>query len=567
MTYDLLQFGLYFLALFVLCPPMGWYMADVYEGKRTWLTPIFAPVEKVLYKIVGTKPEEEQNFARYTLSLLGFNIIGLVILYAMMRLQDHLPLNPAGEAAVAPHLAFNTAVSFITNTNWQSYGGESTMSYFTQMAGLTFQNFVSAATGMAVAVAVARGFVRKQTDKIGNFWVDMVRGTFYILLPFSIVAALFFVWQGMPQNMHPYVVATTMEGAQQTIAQGPVAGQEAIKMLGTNGGGFFNVNSAHPYENPNPLTNFIELFFILWIGGAFCFTYGKLTGDPRQGRAIFAAMTIMLVAALAVCYLAEKQGNPFIAADVIQTDGNMEGKEVRFGVATSTLWATTTAAASNGSVNSMHDSYTPIGGMMPLFELMTGEVVFGGVGSGFYGMLMYIVLAVFIAGLMVGRTPEYLGKKIEAREITLAVFGMLATPIGILVLGCFSAVLPQGLTSMANKGPHGLSEVIYAYASGVGNNGSAFAGFNANTPFQDTMMGIAMLLGRYTFIITLLGIAGSMALKKAVPPSPGTFPTHVPLFVGLLIGVIVIVGVLNFFPVLALGPIAEHLAMVNGTTF
>jgi K+-transporting ATPase ATPase A chain len=567
MTFDLLQFGIFFLAFFILCPPLGWYMAAVYKGETTWLTPIVAPIEKVLYKIVGTKTEEEQGWGRYALSAISFNLVGFLILYAIMRLQDHLPLNPAGEAAVAPHLAFNTAVSFITNTNWQSYGGESTMSYFTQMTGLTVQNFLSAATGMAVAIAVVRGFVRRQTDKIGNFWVDMVRSTLYILLPISILGALFLVWQGTPQNMHPYVTATTMEGAQQTIAQGPVASQVVIKHLGTNGGGFFNANSAHPYESPTPLTNWLEDFFLLWISGALCFTYGRLTGDPRQGRAIFAAMMIMLIAALSVCYIAEKQGNPFISSDVVQTDGNMEGKEVRFGVANSTLWATTTTATSCGAVNSMHDSFTPIGGMVPMFLLMTGEVVFGGVGSGLYGMLMYIVLAVFIAGLMVGRTPEYLGKKIEAREVTLAVFGMLATPIGILVLGCFSAVLPQGLSSMANKGPHGLSEVIYNYASAVGNNGSAFAGFNANTPFQDAMLGIAMLLGRFTFMITLLGIAGSLAAKKSVPPSAGTFPTHVPLFIGLLIGVVVIVGVLNFFPVLALGPIAEHLAMLNGTTF
>ncbi len=567
MTADLVQFAIYLIALIVLCPPLGWYMAAVYEGRRTWLTPIMSPVEKVLYKIVGTKPDQEQTWARYTLSVLGFNLVGWLLLYAMMRIQNHLPLNPAGEAAVPDHLAFNTAVSFMTNTNWQSYGGESTMSYFTQMAGLTYQNFVSAATGMAVAVACVRGFVRKETDKIGNFWIDMVRSCLYILLPLSVVMALFLISQGMPQNFNPYVTATTVEGAQQTIAQGPVASQVAIKQLGTNGGGYFNVNSSHPYENPTLLSNWIEMFVILWIGGAFCFTYGGMTKDPRQGRAIFAAMFIMFIVALGACYHYEKQGNPFIASDVVQTDGNMEGKEVRFGVGNSVLWATATSAASNGSVNSMHDSYTPLGGLVPMFELMTGEVIFGGVGAGFYGMLYYIVLAVFIAGLMVGRTPEYLGKKIEAREVKLAVFAMLTVPIGILVLGCFSAVLPQGLSSMANKGPHGLSEVLYAYASGAGNNGSAFAGFNANTPFQDTMMGIDMLIGRFGFIIPLLAIAGSMARKKSVPPSPGTFPTHEPLFVGLLIGVILIVGTLTFFPVLALGPIAEHVSMLNGKTF
>lgn len=567
MVADLLQFVLYFLALFILCPPLGRYMAHVYEGSHTWLTPIFAPVERGLYRIVGTNERKEQGWGVYTLSLLGFNLVGFILFYAIMRLQHYLPLNPAGLGAATPDLSFNTAISFITNTNWQSYGGESTLSYFTQMAALTTQNFVSAASGMAIAVAVVRGLVRRQSATLGNFWVDMTRSVLYVLLPFSIVAALFFCWQGVPQTLHSYAAVTTLEGAKQTIALGPVASQEAIKQLGTNGGGFFNANSAHPFENPTPLTNFVEMFFILWIGGAFCFTYGKMTGDPRQGRAIFAAMTIMLIAALSVCYIAEKHGNPLMPAGVVQVDGNMEGKEVRFGVANSTLWATTTTAASNGSVNSMHDSYTPIGGMMPMFLLMTGEVVFGGVGSGFYGIVLYIILSVFIAGLMVGRTPEYLGKKIEAREVKLAVFAMLTVPVGILILGCFSAFLPQGLSSLANKGPHGLSEIIYAYSSAVGNNGSAFAGFNANTPYQNTMLGIAMLIGRYGFIIPLMAMAGSLAAKKSVPASPGTFPTHTPLFIGLLIGVILIVGVLTFFPVLALGPVAEQMAMRNGTSF
>lgn len=560
---DLTQFAIYFIALLALAPLLGTYMASVYNGGQRWL----APVEAILYKIIGTKPEQEQHWSRYALAVLGFNLIGFIILYGILRFQDILPFNPADKAAVGPDLTFNTAVSFVTNTNWQAYSGEATMSYFSQMLGLTVQNFVSAATGMAVAIAVIRGFVRKKADTIGNFWADLVRGTLYILLPLSFIFSLVLVWQGVPQNLNPYVTATTMEGAQQVIAQGPAASQIAIKQLGTNGGGFFSINSAHPYENPTPLSNFLEMLAILLIPAAFCFTYGRMTGDPRQGRAILIAMTIMFAVALAGCYIAEKTGNPFIAAYVTQADGNMEGKEVRFGVANSALWATATTAASNGSVNAMHDSFTPLGGLVPLIMIMTGEVVYGGVGAGFYGMLLYVVLTVFIAGLMVGRTPEYLGKKIEAREVKLAVLAMLSMPMGILLLGCLSAVLPIGLASLQDQGPHGLSEILYAYSSATGNNGSAFAGYGAGTQYQNTMLGICMLLGRYAFIVPMLAVAGSLAAKKSVPPSPGTFPTHTGLFIGLLIGVIVIVGGLTFFPVLALGPVAEHMAMLQGTTF
>lgn len=560
---DFIQIILYFTILTSLSIPLGWYMAQVYEGKQNWLK----PAETILYKIIGTKPGDEQRWSRYALAVLGFNLIGFLVLYGILRLQHLLPWNPADMAALSPELAFNTAVSFVTNTNWQAYSGEATMSYFSQMVGLTVQNFVSAATGMAVAVAVIRGFVRGKMDTIGNFWVDLVRSVLYILIPLSLLASVILVAEGVPQNMNAYVSATTLEGAQQTIAQGPAASQIAIKQLGTNGGGFFSINSAHPYENPTPLSNFLQMIYILLIPAAFCIMYGHMAKDMRQGVAIFAAMGIILVAAFAGTYIAEKSGNPYLPAQVVQADGNMEGKEVRFGVVNSTLWATATTAASNGSVNSMHDSYTPLGGMIILFLIMTGEVVFGGVGAGFYGMLLYVVLTVFMAGLMVGRTPEYLGKKIEGREVKLAVIAMLSMPIGILGLGCLAAILPVGLASMQESGPHGLTELLYAYSSATGNNGSAFAGYGAGTFYQNTMLGICMLLGRYAFIIPMLAVAGSLASKNPIPPSAGTFPTHGGLFIGLLIGVIIIVGGLTFFPVLALGPIAEHMAMLNGTQF
>lgn len=560
---DLIQFIVYFTVLLGLALPLGWYMASVYKGKQKWL----APVEGVLYKILGTSPEDEQHWSRYAWSVVGYNALGFLILFLILRFQHVLPMNPAGMKAVPADLAFNTAVSFMTNTNWQAYSGEAALSYFSQMVGLTTQNFVSAATGMAVGVAVIRGFVRKNAHTIGNFWVDLVRSTLYILLPLSIVGALLLAQQGLPQNFDPYVTATTIEGAQQTLAQGPVASQVAIKQIGTNGGGFFGINSAHPYENPTPFSNFLEMLFILLIPAAFCSMYGKMVSDPRQGRALLIAMMIMFVVALSTCYLAEKSGNPFLGVDVVQDDGNMEGKEVRFGVANSALWAVATTAASNGSVNAMHDSFTPIGGLVPVMMIMTGEVIFGGVGSGVYGMLLYVLLTVFIAGLMVGRTPEYLGKKIESREIQLAVIAMLSMPLGILVLGSLSAVLPVGMVSIQEKGPHGLSELLYAYTSATGNNGSAFGGFGANTVYQNVMLGLCMILGRFAFIIPMLAVAGSLAAKKIVPASPGTFPTHTPLFIGLLIGVIVIIGALTFFPVLALGPVAEHMAMLQGTQF
>ena len=563
MSADLLQFALFFALLILLAPPLGIYMASVYEGRQRWL----AGLEGALYRVLGTRPESEQTWGRYALAVLGFNLLGFLLLYGLMRFQHLMPWNPAGMGPVTPHLAFNTAVSFVTNTNWQAYGGESTLSYGTQMLGMTVQNFVSAAMGMAVAVAVVRGFVRKSTQTIGNFWADLVRGTLYILLPLSFVMALLLVWQGVPQNMNAYVTATTMEGAQQTIAQGPVAGQVAIKQLGTNGGGYFSINSAHPYENPTPISNFMEMFVILWISAGLCFTYGRMAGDMKQGRTLFVAMAVFLVALLAVCYVAEKVGNPLLEPEIVQADGNMEGKEVRFGVANSVLWATATTAASNGSVNSMHDSFTPMGGLAPMVLMLTGEVIFGGVGSGLYGMLLYVILTVFIAGLMVGRTPEYLGKKIEAREVKLAVIAMLTMPVGILLVGCLTVIVPEALASVQDKGPHGLSEILYAYTSATANNGSAFGGFGANVPWHNTALGLCMMLGRYGFIVPMLAVAGSLAAKKSIPPSPGTFPTHTPLFIGLLLGIIVIVGGLTFFPVMALGPVAEHMAVLQGTTF
>lgn len=563
MGYDIAQIVFYFAVLVGLSVPLGFYMTSVYDGKQQWLRPI----EVILYKILGTSPEDEQHWKRYMWSVVGFNLIGFFILYAILRLQHHLPYNPAGMGGLSWDLAFNTAVSFVTNTNWQSYSGEATLSYFSQMIGLTVQNYLSAATGMAVAVALIRGLMRKNADSIGNFWVDMVRSTLYILLPLSILTALLLVVEGVPQNMGAYVQATTLEGTTQTIAQGPAASQIAIKQLGTNGGGFFSINSAHPYENPTPFSNFIQMLSILLIPAAFCFMFGKMIRQIRQGIAIFAAMTLIFVVALGGTYWAEKSGNPFISSEITQADGNIEGKEVRFGVANSALWAVATTAASNGSVNAMHDSFTPLGSLFPMFLMMTGEVIFGGVGTGFYGMILNVIITVFIAGLMVGRTPEYLGKKIEAREVKLCVIAMLSMPIGILGLGCLSAILPIGLASLQETGPHGLSEILYNYSSATGNNGSAFGGFTGNTPYQNTMLALCILLGRYAYIIPMLAVAGSLAAKKQVPVSAGTFPTDSRLFVGLLIGVIIIVGGLTFFPVLALGPIAEHLAMMNGTQF
>jgi len=568
MSADILQFILYCVLVTALAWPLGIYMARLFTGERTLLTPVLAPVERVLYRAAGVDARAEQHWTRYALACLAFNLAGWLVLYAILRLQGILPFNPQGFPGLSPDLAFNTAVSFMTNTNWQAYGGETTMSYFSQMAGLTTQNFTSAATGIAVGAAVIRGFCGREVRHLGNFWVDLSRSVLYLLLPLSIVGGLFLVWQGVPQNLMSYVTATTVEGGHQTIAQGPAASLIIIKQLGTNGGGFFNANSSVPYENPTPLSNLVEMVLILLIGAAFCFMFGRMAKDMRQGVAIFAAMGVIFLGALALTYGAEIRGNAgFDALPIDQATGNMEGKEVRFGTGNSALWATATTAASNGSVNSMHDSFTPLGALMPMLMMQIGEVVFGGVGSGFYGMLAFVVLTVFLAGLMVGRTPEYLGKKIEAREVKLAVIAFLVMPIGVLVFGAMAAVIPAALASVQDAGPHGLSEILYAYSSATGNNGSAFAGFAAGVPYHNTMQGIAMLLGRFVFIVPMLAVAGALAAKKTVPVSTGTFPTHTPLFITLLIAVVLVLGGLTFFPALALGPIAEHVAMLSGQVF
>jgi K+-transporting ATPase ATPase A chain len=570
----ILQIVLYFAVLTALAIPLGAYMARVYSGERTPLDPILGPMERAIYKLCRIKPDQEQHWTAYAFACLMFSIVGLLVMYAVMRLQAILPLNPAGQAAVAPDLAFNTAVSFTTNTNWQNYGGESTMAYLTQMLGMTVKNFTSAATGMAVLVALVRGFARKQAKTVGNFYVDAVRSILYILLPLAMVVGLALVWQGMPQSLDAYAEATTLEGAKQVIAQGPVASQVAIKHLGTNGGGFFNANSAHPFENPTALSNLIEMAGELLISAGLVFAFGRMIGDQRQGRALYVAMALMLVIGIGVCYWAEAAGNPLVRAmgvDVASTDlapgGNMEGKEVRFGIANSAIFATATTGTSTGAVNAMHDSFTPIGGMVPLVNIMLGEVIFGGVGCGLHGMIVFVIVAVFIAGLMVGRTPEYLGKKMEAREVKLAVLCILIFPLSILGFGAVAMVLPAGLAGMSASGPHGLTEVLYAYSSASGNNGSAFGGLSGNTLFYNTTLAAAMLIGRFLIIVPTLAIAGSLAAKKIVPPSAGTFPTHGSLFIGLLIAVIVIIGGLTFFPVLALGPIVEHLMLGAGTVF
>jgi K+-transporting ATPase ATPase A chain len=543
-------------------------MAQVFEGGRTFLSPVLAPVERGFYRLAGIDERKEQGWSGYTLAMLTFNAAGFMLLYLIMRMQGFLPFNPRGFAGVEPGLAFNTAISFVTNTNWQSYGGETTMSHFTQMAGLAVQNFLSAATGIVLAIALTRAFARSGAKEVGNFWVDLVRSTLYILLPLSILFALVFVFLGEPQTLLASVQATTVEGAQQNIALGPVASQEAIKMLGTNGGGFFNANSAHPFENPTPLTNLLEMWTIIAISAALTFTFGKMVKDTRQGWALLAVMGLLLIAATVVAYWAEGAGNPILVAlGLDPAGGNMEGKEVRFGIENSALWSTLTTGASNGSVNAMHDSFTPLGGLMPLFLIKLGEVLPGGVGSGLYGMIVFAVIAVFVAGLMVGRTPEYLGKKVEAREMKLAVLAILLLPAALLGFAAIAALIPAGTSSLNNAGPHGLSEILYAYSSAVGNNGSAFAGLNANTPWFNTTLGIAMFLGRFAVIIPVMGIAGSLAAKTKGSASSGTFPTHGPLFVGLVIGVILILGGLQYFPALALGPIVEHFLMLAGQTF
>ena len=569
-----LQIALFGVIVILITRPLGGYMTRVFDGERTFLSPILRPVERAVYWCCGVNEKEEQHWLTYAVALLFFSVAGFVSLYALQRLQWYLPFNPQGQTGVAPDLAFNTSVSFITNTNWQAYGGETTMGYLVQMAGLTVHNFVSAATGIALALALIRGFVRREAKTIGNFWVDLTRCTLYVLIPISVVMALALMWQGAPQNLGAYVDATTLEGAKQTIAQGPIASQEAIKELGTNGGGFLNANSAHPYENPTPLSNLIEMVSIFAIGAGLTNVLGRMVKDERQGWAIFAAMGLLFLAGATTAYWAELHGNPAFAqynvdsmASATQAGGNMEGKEVRFGPALSALWATVTTDTSCGAVNSMHDSYLPIGGMVPMVNMQLGEVIFGGVGSGLYGILAFAIVAMFVAGLMVGRTPEYLGKKLEAKEVKMTILALLSLPLSILGWTALATVLPQGLAGIANGGPHGFSEILYAYTEGTGNNGSAFAGLSANTMFYNLTIAAAMLIGRFIFVIPLLAVAGSLAQKKLLAPSAGTFPTNRPLFVGLLMGVILIMGGLTYFPAVSLGPAVEQVAMNQGKLY
>ncbi|HEX2842728.1 potassium-transporting ATPase subunit KdpA [Hyphomicrobium sp.] len=561
-----LQIALFCAAVLVLVKPLGWYMTRVFGGERTFLSPVLRPVEVGLYRVGGVDEKREQHWLTYTVSMLLFQVGGFLILYSLLRLQGGLPLNPAGMSAVAPDLSFNTAVSFLTNTNWQNYGGESTLSYLAQMLGLTHQNFLSAATGIVLAMALIRGFSRASAKTVGNFWVDITRATLYVLLPISIVCALFFVWQGIPQTLGPYVEATTLEGAKQTIAVGPVASQIAIKMLGTNGGGFFNANAAHPFENPTALSNFVQMLSIFAIGAALTNVFGRMVGDQRQGWAILGVMGVLFVAGVTAAYWAEAHGNDAFTALGL-TGGNMEGKEVRFGIVASALFAVVTTAASCGAVNAMHDSFTALGGMIPLINMQLGEVIIGGVGAGLYGMLLFVILSVFVAGLMVGRTPEYVGKKIEAKEVKMAMLAILVLPLMYLGWTAVATVLPTAVASIANPGPHGFSEILYAFTSATANNGSAFGGLTGNTFFYNLTLAISMLVGRFWMIIPAMAIAGSLAAKKTHPASAGTFPTHGGLFVGLVVGVILIVGGLTFFPALALGPIVEHIAMTQGTLF
>jgi K+-transporting ATPase ATPase A chain len=595
----IVQILLYMVVLLLLVKPLGGFMADVYEGKRTFMVPVMGPVERLIYRVAGVDAAREQDWKQYTLAVLAFNFVGFAALYFLQRLQGVLPLNPQGFGGISPDSAFNTAVSFATNTNWQGYGGETTMSCLTQMLGLAVQNFVSAASGMAVLVALIRGFVRRETTAIGNFWVDLTRSTLYVLLPLSMLLAIVLVSQGVVQSFAPYrtvplvesvviqVPVTDPSGAQmldaagaavtraetvteQTIPLGPAASQIAIKQLGTNGGGFFNVNSAHPLENPTPLANFLETLAILLIGAALCYTFGRMVGDTRQGWAVLAAMTVIFVPLVIGGYAAEQAGNPlhgdgFVdqAASATHPGGNMEGKEARFGVASSTLWAAATTAASNGSVNSMHGSYTPLGGLMPMWLMQLGEVVYGGVGSGLYGMLMFAIVAVFVAGLMVGRTPEYLGKKIEAYEVKMASLVLLLPPTLVLVGTAVACVVPEAASKIANPGAHGFSEILYAFSSAGNNNGSAFAGLSANNPFYNFALGVAMWISRYWLMVPVLAIAGSLAKKRAMAVTAGTLPTHTPLFVTILVGTVLLVGALTFVPALALGPVVEHLQMVG----
>jgi K+-transporting ATPase ATPase A chain len=593
-----LQIVLYLLMLVACVKPLGAFMAHVYEGERTFLSPVLGPLERLTYRIAGIDAAHEHDWKKYTLAVLAFNLVGVLVVYLLQRLQHVLPLNPQAFAAPSPDSAFNTAVSFATNTNWQGYGGESTMSYLTQMLGFGVQNFVSAASGMAVLVALIRGFVRRQATGLGNFWVDVTRGTLYVLLPLSTILALVLVSQGVVQSFAPYRTVGLVEPVtvqmpqtdatgnpvtdakgvavtapqvvtEQTIPLGPAASQIAIKQLGTNGGGFFNVNSAHPFENPNPLTNFLEVLAILLIPAALCYTFGRMIGDTRQGWALLAAMLVIFVPLTFAGYAAEQAGNPLLGttvdqqASALQSGGNMEGKEVRFGIANSVLWASATTAASNGSVNAMHGSFTPLGGLVPMWLIQLGEVVFGGVGSGLYGMLMFAIVAVFIAGLMVGRTPEYLGKKIEAYEVKMASL-VLLIPCAVVLIGtAVASVVPDAVANVGNPGPHGFSEILYAFSSAGNNNGSAFGGLSANNPFYNVALGIAMWLARYWLMIPVLAIAGSLAAKRTMATTAGTLPTHGPLFVSLLVGVVLLVGALTFVPALALGPVVEHLQMVG----
>jgi potassium-transporting ATPase potassium-binding subunit len=594
----LLQIVAYFLIILLLTKPMGLFMARLFDGKRTFLHRILRPLEAFIYRLSGIQENTEQRWTHYTFALIAFSVFSFLLVYFLQRLQGTLPFNPQGFNAsnVPPDLAFNTAVSFVTNTNWQAYSGESTLSYFVQMAALTVQNFASAAAGIAAAIALVRGFSRQQMNTIGNFWVDLTRATVYILLPISFLAALFFCSQGVIQNFDSYAQARTLEGTTQVIAQGPVASQEAIKMLGTNGGGFFNANSAHPFENPTPVTNFLQVILIFVIPAGLTYTFGVMVGDRRQGWAIFGACSVMFLAGAFASYWAEQRGNPILstlgieaAATPTQPGGNMEGKETRFGIAASALFATVTTDASCGAVNGTHDSYTPLGGLVPLFNIQTGEVIFGGVGAGLYGILLYAILAVFIAGLMVGRTPEYIGKKIEQKEVKMAMLALIATAFSILMFSAISSVVqfspplkdakgqpvaqsywnPPGpaAANVANPGAHGFSEMLYAYSSGTGNNGSAFGGITPNTPWYDLTIGLAMLMGRFLFLIPLLAAAGSLVRKKKIPSSAGTLPTDGPMFAGLVVGTVVLVGALTFFPALALGPIVEHFLMIQGKLF
>ncbi|WP_158806589.1 MULTISPECIES: potassium-transporting ATPase subunit KdpA [unclassified Acidisoma] len=569
-----MQIALFCVLLILIVKPLGGYMTRVFNGERTFLTPVLRPIEIGLYRLCGVREDQEQHWVTYAVAMLFFSVAGFLSLYALQRLQASLPFNPAKLGPVDTDLAFNTSISFITNTNWQSYTPETTMSYLVEMAGLTVHNFLSAATGIALAIALIRGFARRSASTIGNFWVDMTRCTLYVLLPVAIVAALFFVWQGVPQNLHAYTNATTLEGAQQVIAQGPVASQEAIKMFGTNGGGFFNANSSHPFENPTALTNLVQMLLIFAIGASLTNVFGRMIRDQRQGWAIFAIMGVLFLVGVFVTYPVEAGGNPAFAAlhidsaaSALQTGGNMEGKEVRFGIANSALFTTITTDASCGAINNTHDSLLPLAGMVPMVNIMLGEIIFGGVGSGLYGMLAFAIVAVFVAGLMVGRTPEYLGKKIEAKEVKMSMLAILILPLSMLGFTALAVVLPVGTGAMENAGPHGFSEALYAYTSATGNNGSAFAGLSANVPFWNVTLGIAMLMGRFLFIVPMMAVAGALAAKKIAPASAGTFPTHGGLFVGLVIGTILIVGGLTFFPALALGPIVEHFAMHAGVTY